>query len=89
MNKLDNLTANSQEIVTIEELNSIIDKDNSIDGFNLINDYSDNAYIVFKLPSSIRLTKYDQLIITLIPCIGNQKIIELQAPFSIKPVFSF
>ncbi|KYK33188.1 MAG: tyrosine--tRNA ligase [Thermoplasmatales archaeon SG8-52-3] len=27
MNKLDNLTANSQEIVTIEELNSIIDKD--------------------------------------------------------------
>jgi len=65
---------------------SIVDLDNSMDDHQVINDYSDNAYIVFKLSSSITLAEYDTMDVTLFPSTGITKMTSFRAPFSIKPV---
>jgi len=68
---------------------SIYDFDNSLTSFDSLNDYSDNAYIVFKLPSDMMLAKHDKLTVTLFPSTGIKKVIELEAPLPIKSVVTF
>jgi len=67
----------------------ICDLDNSLINYDTINDYSDNVYIVFKLPSDMALAKHEKLIVTLIPSPGLTKIIELEAPLPIKSIVTF
>jgi archaellin len=68
---------------------SIIDLDDSLLNFNSINDNSDNAYLVFRLPKNMRLEKHDKLIITLFPSTGIIKTIELTTPFSTQSIINF
>ncbi len=68
---------------------SINDFDDSLLNSDLINDYSDNAYIVFKLPFDMMLAKHDKIIVTLFPSTGIKKVIELEAPLPIKSVVTF
>jgi archaellin len=68
---------------------SICDLDDSLIKYDSINDCSDNAYIVFKLPSDMALAKYDKLIVTLFPYNGIKRVIELEAPLPIKSVITF
>lgn len=68
---------------------SIYDFDNSLINHDLINDYSDNAYIVFELPLDMALAKHEKIIITLFPSSGITRVIELEAPLPIKSVVTF
>jgi len=68
---------------------SICDLDDSLVNYDLINDYSDNAYIVFRLPSDMTLAKHDKIIVTLFPSSGITRVIELEAPLPIKSVITF
>ena len=67
----------------------ICDLDNSVVNYDTINDYSDNVYIVFKLPLDMALAKHEKLIVTLIPSPGLTRIIELEAPLPIKSIVTF
>ena len=68
---------------------SVIDLDASLVDCNLLNDYSDHAYIVFRLPDDIAIAKNEQLIVTLFPSTGITRTTILKAPFSIKPIVDF
>ena len=68
---------------------TISDYDNSITDFNTINDYSDNAYVVFKLPIDIALVKGDKITVTLFPSTGITKTTMLKAPMPMASVVSF
>jgi archaellin len=68
---------------------SIIDMDKSLVDYNTLNDCSDNAYVVFKLPESISFKKHDKIVVTLFPSTGITRSIELKAPLPIKSVVSF
>ena len=68
---------------------SIIDMDKSLVDYNTLNDCSDNAYVVFKLPDSISFKKHDKIVVTLFPSTGITRSIELKAPLPIKSVVSF
>jgi len=68
---------------------SIIDMDNSLVNYNTLNDCSDNAYVVFRLPESISLKKHDKILVTLFPSTGIKRTIELKAPLPINLVVSF
>lgn len=68
---------------------SIVDLDNSLIDYDVINDYSDNAYVVFKLPSSMAMAKYDKMIVTLFPSTGITRTTELLAHFSTRSVVTF
>lgn len=68
---------------------SIVDIDESLVNYDLFNDCSDNAYIVFKLPESMTLSKNEKIIITLFPSTGITRNIELKAPLPIKSVVTF
>lgn len=68
---------------------SIIDLDNSIKDFNVINENSDNAYIVFKLPSDFTMQKRDKIIVKLFPSEGVVKTIILEAPLPMTLVVTF
>lgn len=68
---------------------TICDIDNSITDYNTINENSDNAYLIFKLPSDMTMNKYDKLTVTLFPSSGITKITILKAPLPIKPVVTF
>ena len=68
---------------------SICDLDDSLVNYDLINDYSDNAYVVFRLPSDMALAKHDKIIITLFPSTGITRTLELEAPLPIKSVVTF
>lgn len=68
---------------------SIIDMDGSLVDYNILNDCSDNAYLVFKLPDSITFNKHDKIIVTLFPSTGITRSIELKAPLPIKSVVTF
>lgn len=79
----DSLTGENFGLISINDL------DDSLLNFDLINDYSDNAYIVFKLPLDMTLAKHDKIIVTLFPSTGLKKVIELEAPLPIKSVVTF
>ena len=68
---------------------SIYDSDNSLKDYDTVNDFSDNAYIVFRLPPNMMLAKHDKIIVTLFPSTGMKKVIELEAPLPIKSVVTF
>ncbi|KYK22575.1 hypothetical protein AYK24_01930 [Thermoplasmatales archaeon SG8-52-4] len=65
---------------------SIIDLDESLLNGNILNDYSDHVYVVFKLPDDMTIAKNEQLIVTLFPSTGITRTIILQAPFSTKSI---
>jgi len=68
---------------------SLHDADNSLVNFDVINDYSDNAYLVFRLHLDMMLAKHDKITVTLFPSTGLKKVIELEAPLPIKSVITF
>jgi len=68
---------------------SIIDLDESLINSNILNDYSDHAYIVFKLTDDIAIAKNEQLIVTLFPTTGITRTTILKAPFSTKSIVDF
>jgi len=68
---------------------TISDSDNSITDFNTINDYSDNAYVVFKLPTDMALAKGDKITVMLFPSTGITKTTTLKAPMPMTSVVSF
>jgi archaellin len=65
---------------------SIIDLDESLISYDIINDYSDNVYIIFRLPDDMTLAKHDQLIVTLFPSSGITRTTILKAPCSIQTI---
>jgi len=67
----------------------ISDLDDSLVNYDTINDYSDNVYIVFKLPKDMALAKHEKIIVTLFPSNGIKRVIELKAPLPIKSVVTF
>jgi archaellin len=76
----DNLTGDNFGFI------SIVDIDDSLIDHQIINDYSDNAYVVFELQSNIALEEYDTMDITLFPSTGITRTTSFRVPFSIKPV---
>lgn len=68
---------------------SIVDIDRSLVNNNIINDCSDNVYIVFKLPCDMTITKNEKLIVTLFPSTGITRTTVLEAPLPIKPIVTF
>jgi len=78
-----NLTGNNFGFI------SIVDLDNSLIDHNTINDYSDNIYVVFKLPNDMTLEKRDKLIVTLFPSTGITRTTLLEAPLPIHPIVTF
>jgi len=68
---------------------TICDTDNLIANYNLINENSDNAYLIFKLPPDMMMKKYDTLKVTLFPSSGITKTTILKAPMPMKPVITF
>jgi len=65
---------------------SIVDLDDSLKNNNMFNDYSDNAYLLIKLPTDMTLEKYEKMTIRLFPSVGNIKNIEISAPFSTRSI---
>jgi len=68
---------------------SITDIDNSIINYNVFNENSDNAYIVFKLPNAFSMQKKDKLIVKLFPSEGVVKTIILKATLPMTSVVTF
>ena len=68
---------------------SVIDLDGSLVDYDTINDCSDNAYVVFRLPNDMTMTKHEKLIVTLFPSTGITRTTILEAPLPIKPVVTF
>lgn len=67
----------------------IIDLDGSLVNYNIINDCSDNVYVVFKLPRDMIITKNEKLIVTLFPSTGITRTTVLEAPLPIKQIVTF
>lgn len=65
---------------------STIDDDNSIITTHKINDYTDMAFIIIKLPDNAALTQDTQLVLTLRPSPGIGRTVTLEAPLPIKNV---
>lgn len=79
----DSLDSNDFSFITI------IDDDSSLVNFNTINDYRDNAYLIFKLPPDMQLCKKDKMVITLFPSSGIDRTIFLEAPPALTSVVDF
>ena len=68
---------------------SIVDLDDSIVDYNALTENSDNAYLVFKLPSSMTMKKYDKIFVTLFPSSGITRTTILKAPMPMSSVITF
>lgn len=68
---------------------SVVDLDESLVDYNLINDCSDNAYVVFQLPNEMALFKYEKITVTLFPSTGITRTIVLEAPMPMSSVITF
>lgn len=68
---------------------SIIDQDSSISDYNVINENTDNCYIVFELPSSMTMHKYQEMTVKLFPSSGITKTLNLKAPMPMKSIITF
>ena len=66
----------------------LIDKDNSLEDFNIINDHTDSLYLTIKLPEAFQLQKNDVLGITLFPSTGIERQMEIEAPPPLTPIVS-
>jgi len=65
---------------------ALLDKDRSIVDYDVINDNTDMAYIILKLPEDFTMEKGDILEITLFPSTGITKIITVEAPLPINQI---
>ena len=68
---------------------SIIDLDDSLVNYDMFNDYSDNAYVVFRLPNDMAMLKNEKIKVTLFPSTGITRAIILKAPLPINSVVTF
>ena len=68
---------------------SIMDQDSSISDFDVINENTDNCYVVFELPDSMTIKKYQELTVILFPSSGIVKTLNLRAPMPMKSVITF
>jgi archaellin len=68
---------------------SITDLDDSLVEYDSINDYSDNAYLIIRLPDDMTMLKNEKLIVTLFPSTGITRTTILKAPISNKPIVTF
>ena len=68
---------------------SIVDLDSSIDRYSIINENTDNAYIIIKLPDNMKMEKYDTITLTLFPSTGITRTINLKAPMPMKTIITF
>jgi archaellin len=82
-NLWDNLNGDNYGLI------SLIDLDDSISNYDSINENSDNAYLIFKLPYSMTMVKYDRIIVTLFPSSGIARTTVLVAPLPIKSIITF
>jgi archaellin len=76
----DNLNESSFSIC------SILDKDESINKYNSLNDHTDRAYLLIKIPNDMMIQKGDNLKISIYPSTGVIKTLSLNIPFSIDPI---
>lgn len=67
----------------------IVDLDGSLVNYHVINENSDNAYVVFRLPEDMMLVKGESLTVTLFPSTGIVRTTILEAPPPIKSVVTF
>jgi len=79
----DNLTGNDFGFISITDL------DNSIADLDSFNENSDNAYLIFKLPSDMEMKKYNKMIVTLLPSSGITIHTLLKAPMPMSSVITF
>jgi len=68
---------------------TLVDIDKSLINYETFNDCSDNAYLIFRLPDLMTLSKNEKIIVTLFPSTGITRTIELKAPLPINPIVSF
>lgn len=76
----DNLTENDFGLVVT------LDKDKSMEDYDIINKNNDMAYIVIQLPSSFYMQKGDTIVAELFPSSGISKTTILEAPLPMKSV---
>jgi archaellin len=67
----------------------ICDIDNSIVDYDMMNENSDNAYILFKIPQEISMENGDELTVTLFPSTGITRITDLKAPLPTRSIVTF
>lgn len=65
------------------------DKDSSLVDYDTINDNTDMAYLIIKLPEYMAMSKGDTMTITLTPSNGITRTIDLEAPLPMKSIVSF
>jgi archaellin len=68
---------------------TILDIDNSISDYNIINENTDNCYIIFELPTSMTMQKYQELTVRLFPSSGISRTLNLKAPMPMKSIVTF
>jgi archaellin len=68
---------------------SVVDLDGSLVNYDIINENSDNAYVLIRLPECMMFSKGESLTITLFPSTGIVRTIMLKAPPPIKSVVTF
>jgi archaellin len=68
---------------------TINDLDKSIVDFDLINENSDNAYLIFKLPLDMTMEKYDKMLVTMFPSTGIITSTFLKAPMPMTSIVTF
>lgn len=68
---------------------TLVDTDESLINYETFNDCSDNAYLIFRLPDLMTLSKNEKITVTLFPSTGITRTIELKAPLPINPIVSF
>jgi hypothetical protein len=54
-----------------------------------LNDFSDNVYVVIRLPAGMAMKTYDRILIDLFPATGMATSILLEAPFSMSRIITF
>jgi archaellin len=68
---------------------SIMDIDESITNYHVLNENSDNTYLVFKLSPDMQMSKYDTIKVTLFPSSGITRTTTLKAPMPMKSIITF
>lgn len=69
---------------------SIVDLDGSLVNYDTINEKSDNAYVLIRLPEDMTLAKGESITIILFPSTGITTMLEdLKAPLPMKSVVTF
>jgi len=65
---------------------TILDNDLSMIEYNILNENTDRAYLIFNIPQSMILEKGDVIDISLYPSTGMKKTLEITITFSIQPL---